>query len=131
MATFKTSKGRKGQKGRSPKYDTAFKRKVAKEYCDGDYSTVQLGQKYNIPHEYVSRWVKQFSCELAEAITEQDMNSQEKKDMQELQKQLQALKKQLEYEKLKNFALETMVDLAKEELGIDLRKNSGAKQPGK
>jgi hypothetical protein len=30
---------------------------------------------------------------------------------------------------MRNFALETMVDLAKEELGIDLRKNSGAKQP--
>jgi hypothetical protein len=30
---------------------------------------------------------------------------------------------------MRNFALETMVDLAKEELGIDLRKNFGAKQP--
>jgi transposase-like protein len=131
MATFKTSKGRKGQKGRSPKYDTCFKRQVAQEYHSSGQSLKQLGQRYDIPHVYVSRWAKQFSCELAEVITEQDMNSQEKKDMGELHKQLQALKKQLEYEKLKNFALETMVDLAKEELGIDLRKNSGAKQPGK
>ena len=39
------------------------------------------------------------------------------------------LKKKLEYEQLKTFALETMIDLAKSELGIDLRKNSGAKPP--
>lgn len=57
------------------------------------------------------------------------MNEQEQKDMEALQKQLEALKKKLEYEQTKNFALETMIDLAKTELGIDLRKNSGAKQP--
>jgi hypothetical protein len=30
---------------------------------------------------------------------------------------------------MRNFALETMADLAKSELGIDIRKNFGAKQP--
>ena len=58
------------------------------------------------------------------------MTEQEKKELDALKKQNDALKKKLEYEQMKNFALETLVDLAKEELGIDLRKNSGAKQPG-
>jgi hypothetical protein len=57
------------------------------------------------------------------------MTEQEQEEMTNLQKQLKSLQDKLQYEQMKNFALETMVDLAKSELGIDLRKNSGAKQP--
>lgn len=57
------------------------------------------------------------------------MTQEEQKEFETLKKQNEALKKKLEYEQLKTFALETMIDLAKSELGIDLRKNSGAKQP--
>jgi len=121
-------KGRKGQKGRKPKYEVALKRRVASEYIHGDRSTTELGEFFNVPHQSVSRWAKQFSSELPHskniAVTDQ-----EQKEMAELQNQLKLLKEKLEYEQMKNFALETLVDLAKEELGIDLRKNSGAKQP--
>ena len=57
------------------------------------------------------------------------MTEQEQKEMSILQKQVEELKKKLEYEQMRNFALETMADLAKTELGIDIRKNYGAKQP--
>ena len=129
MKSTKTSKGRKGQKGRNTKYDIALKRRVANQYLEGDLSTTQLGQIFNVPHQSISRWAKQFSCELAEDINNPPMTEQEQKDIALLKKQNEALKKKLEYEQMKNFALETMVDLAKSELGIDLRKNSGAKQP--
>ena len=129
MKSTKASKGRKGQKGRNTKYDIALKRRVANHYLEGDLSTTQLGQIFNVPHQSISRWAKQFSCELAEDVNNPPMTEQEQKDMALLKKQNEALKKKLEYEQMKNFALETMVDLAKSELGIDLRKNSGAKQP--
>jgi transposase len=123
-------KGRKGQSGRK-KYSDSFKRAVAKQYLDGDLSLNQVGAKYGITKSHVSQWAKQFSGELAEETMIAPMTEQEQKDMQALQKQNETLKKKLEYEQMKNFALETMVDLAKSELGIDLRKNSGAKQPKK
>jgi transposase-like protein len=129
MEITKSSKGRKGQKGRQAKHDIALKRKVVKEYQEGNLSTTQLGQIYNIHHQYISRWIKQFSCELAEEPIKTPMTEQEEKDFEVLKKQNEALKKKVEYEQMKNFALETLVDLAKSELGIDLRKNSGAKQP--
>ena len=129
MEITKSSKGRKGQKGRQAKYDITLKRRVAKEYLEGNQSTTQLGITFNIPHNYVSRWVKEFSSELAEDIINSSMTNEEQKDFELLKKQNEALKKKLEYEQMRNFALETMVDLAKSELGIDLRKNSGAKQP--
>jgi len=129
MEMVKSSKGRKGQKGRQPSHEVSFKRRVAKEYLEGDRSTTQLSAMFNVPHQTISRWAKQFSCELAEEVINFPMTEQEQKDIELLKKQNEALKKKLEYEQMKNFALETMVDLAKSELGIDLRKNSGAKQP--
>ena len=121
-------KGRKGQKGRS-RHDITFMRRVAQTYVDGDQSLNQLSQRFGVPNQTISRWVLQFSSELAEEQNINPMTEQEQKDVAALQKQLDLLKKKLEYEQMKNFALETMVDLAKSELGIDLRKNSGAKQP--
>ena len=57
------------------------------------------------------------------------MTEEEQKELEAIKKQMKALQKQLDYEKMRNFALETMIDLAKNKLGVDVRKNFGAKQP--
>jgi len=129
MEILKRPKGRKRQKGRNSVHDIAFKRRVAQEYLNGDQSTTQIAQIFNVPHQTVSRWAKQFSSELADEIITPAMTEEEKKEFEALRKQNAALKKKLEYEQMRNFALETMADLAKTELGIDIRKNFGAKQP--
>ena len=121
-------KGRKGQVGRKQKYDIAFRRSVAQQYQNGNQSLAQVAADRGVGRYQVKDWVKQFSSELA-APTPVPMTEEEQKDLQALQKQIKALQKQLEHEQMKNFALETMIDLAKDELNIDLRKNSGAKQP--
>lgn len=123
------TKGRKGQKGRNLKYEVAFKRRVANEYINGDRSLKEVGRFFNVGHQNVSRWAKQFSSEQSQTAKAIEVTDQEHKDTADLRKELEALKEKLEYEQMKNFALETMIDLAKSELGVDLRKNSGAKQP--
>jgi hypothetical protein len=121
-------KGRKGQKGRG-KHSHAFMRLVAFSYIDGTQSLNQLSERFGVPNQTISRWAKQFSSEIAEDINISPMTEQEQKDFEALKKQNEALKKRVEYAEMKTFAFETMVDLAKSELGIDLRKNFGAKQP--
>ena len=129
MKKIKVKIGLKGQKGRPLKHDSAFRRMIAMRYSNGNESLSQIAKEYNIPKVYVSRWAKQFSSELALEQIVIPMTEQEEKDYEQLKKQIRSLKEKLEYAEIKNFALETMVDLAKSELGIDLRKNSGAKQP--
>jgi transposase len=124
------NKGRKGQIGRYPKYDVTYKRYIVKQYKDGDRSMAQVAVQNGLTKDQVKEWVKQFSSEIA--ATKQivlPMTEQEKQDFELLRKRTEALEKKLQYEQMKNFALETMIDLAKEELGVDIRKNSGAKQP--
>jgi len=129
MEKAKKNIGRKSQKGRKSGYDDSFKRKVARQYLNTNQSLAEVANQYGVKKIDVSNWKKRFSNELAEDIIVFPMTEQEQKDMKALQKQIEALKKKLEYEEMKIFALETMIDLAKTELGIDVRKNYGAKQP--
>ena len=122
--------GRKGQKGRISKYDIAFRRKVSMQYVNGNQSLCEVALENGVTKQQVKDWVKRFSGELAEDISIAPMTEQELQDYEALRKQNEALQKKLNHEQMKNFALETMIDLAKTELGIDIRKNSGAKQPG-
>jgi hypothetical protein len=48
---------------------------------------------------------------------------------QQTRNEHESLKKELEFAQMKVKAMEVIMDLAKEEYGIDLRKNSGARQP--
>jgi transposase-like protein len=130
MEKTKQEVGRKGQRSNS-KRDVAFMRHVARTYIEGDWSLNQLVEIFNVPNQTINRWVLKYSDELAEDRTNPTMTEEEQKEVKALQKQVEGLKKKLEYEQMKNFALETMADLAKTELGIDIRKNSGAKQPKK
>jgi transposase len=117
------------QKGSGYKYTKAFKLEVARRYVTSDLSLTQVGKIFNVSHQNVSTWAQEFSSELSAEIIIAPMTEEEQKDMDALRRQIEALKKKAEYDSMKIFALETMVDLAKSELGIDLRKNSGAKQP--
>ena len=50
---------------------------------------------------------------------------------QQLKKANEDLKKDLEFAQMKTIAMEILIDLAKEEYGIDITKNSGARQSAK
>lgn len=117
------------QKGSGYKYTADFKRKAALQYLNSDMTLMQVGRMYNVSHQHVSEWAHEFYPELSVQSIIPAMTEQEQKEVAALQKQIELLKEKLEYEQMRNFAWETMADLAKTELGIDIRKNSGAKQP--
>ena len=130
MEKNKKVEGRKGQKGMKSPYDISFRRRVAQDYKEGNRTMQEVGQAYGVPKYSVKKWIDKFNSELsAEPLGVAAMTQEEQKVLEALKKQNEALRKKLEHEQMRNFALETMIDLAKEELGVDIRKNSGAKQP--
>ena len=138
MDTLKQQKSKKSQNGQigrtkklqTFKFDTAFKRKVAQQYLQGNQSTRQIADEFDISNAAVTQWSKQYSSELAqESIVIPPMTEEDKNNIEYLKKHNESLKKLLEYEQKRNFALETLVDLADKQYQIDIRKNFGAKQP--
>jgi transposase-like protein len=122
-------KGRKTTKGAPFKYEVSFMRHVVADYLQGGESIRQVAGRYNVNRQSIIDWKKRFYSDIADTNNIEIMTESEQKELEALKKQMKALQKQLDYEKLRNFALETMMDLAKEKLGVDVRKNFGAKQP--
>jgi hypothetical protein len=78
------------------------------------------------PRALIDSWRKRFSPEIA--FTLPLMTEKEKQKLEAAHKRMKELEKQLEDAQMKNIALETMIDIAEEQLRISIRKKSGPKQ---
>ena len=126
MATKTSKTGRKNQR-----YSWAFKREVILECLERGSSQAAASIKYGVSDRLVSNWVKGYVSDLdsRKVHTFKSMTAEEQKQYEALKQQNEALKKELEFAQMKAKAMEIIIELAKEEYGIDVTKNSGAKQP--
>ena len=135
---------RKGQR-----FARAFKRAVAVEYLQSGEERKVIAMKYGLPNvQTISNWVSLYltpheietkcvnlprvnvnAVEMAKVETPQPQVPLESQQavIEQLQKQLQKLEQRLQFEKDRNYALNTLIDIA-EEQGIKIRKKSGVKR---
>ena len=105
-------------------YSLAFKKKVVQELSKGLLNRVELRAKYGIGGKStISRWSKQFANL---AYQEKALVGRPMKD--KLKQRIKELERQLEDEKFKVLAYETLIEIVKKEDGIDLLKKDVAKQ---
>ena len=77
------------------------------------------------PGSLISNWKRKYSGEIL--FTLPIMTEKEKQKLDTVQKRMRELEKQLEDVQMKNIALETLIDIAEEQLKISIRKKSGPK----
>jgi hypothetical protein len=78
------------------------------------------------PMVLISSWKKAYYPEIP--FTLPVMTEKERQKLEEAHKRMKTLEKQLEEAQMKNIALNTMIDIAEEQLKISIRKKSGPKQ---
>jgi len=108
--------------------------KAATEFVTTSISVKELQRKYNF-HGVGSlyQWIRKFDLSQP-SDTELKVNDVMKKERsktsheKELEKKIEQLEKQLEYQKLKARAYEKMVEIAEREFSISIRKKFGSKQ---
>ena len=93
----------------------------------------QFARINGMGHSTLSRWLFNFA-ELT-SVTDKTLMKNSKnngsfKSKQELvlEEKIRNLEKALEHEKLRSLAYSTMIDVAEEHFGIEIRKKPGAKQ---
>lgn len=122
---------------RNNRYSKSLKRKVAKEYLSGAASYAILAEENGLRDKtVVKEFVKWYRRQLSEEpkLLIQEINSLDNtsnSSKAELSARVKALEKQLAASELKTEMLETLIDIAESDLGIDIRKKSGAKQSKK
>ena len=110
-------------------YSDEFKKAVVKEIILGELSQLGAMRKYGIGGSTtVSRWIAKFKDMVPK---EEQSEGSVAKSKEELEEEIQRLKRQLEYEKLKSEAFDKMIKLAEEEFKIPIRKKRGAKRSKK
>ena len=115
-------------------YTDDFKLKVARAYVLSDATVSEIQEKNGIKsRSSVSDWVRKFGLQSPtqrEIEFQNAMKEQKEKTPRELELELKVkqLEKDLEKERLRTLALNTMIDIAERDLKIRVRKNYGAKQ---
>lgn len=112
-------------------YTSSEKRSVVRAIESGmTVNQAQSAFKISSP-SVIQRWVKKFKEENTELVDLKPIEVAKKVAEISEETDLRALKKALEEANLKIKALDTMIDIAEEQLKIDIRKKSGARQSSK
>lgn len=109
-------------------YTALQKRSVVRAIEQGRLSIKEAKIAHNIKTEKIIRsWIAQFKAEKVEICIEKpSVLAKDKKSKKDLEKE--ALQQALKEAELKIKALNTLIDVAEDQLKIDIRKKSGAKQ---
>ena len=122
-----------------------LKEQIIQEYLQQGCGYRKLQDKYGISRTTICKWVQIYQgVQGLERTTKQqnhyqrDMDSPDKKRLpkrhptqQDLEKKIALLEKQLQWEKLRADALDTMINVAEEKLHIAIRKKPGSPQSRK
>ncbi|MDQ2751761.1 MAG: helix-turn-helix domain-containing protein [Bacteroidota bacterium] len=120
-----------------------IKQEAVREYLEEGKSYRELSKKYGVNRTTINKWVlvhqgihdlprspKQVSYDLQQKKLGSKSKQAVKEHQSDLEKKIEVLEKQLEWEKLRSKALDTLITVAERELQIDIRKKPGTKQPG-
>jgi len=122
-----------------------IKNQVIREYLGGGTSYRKLSAKYGMSRDVINKWVMVHQgihnlppCDQQQKYYISAMNSSKKKAINEqqqtfdaLQQKIAILEKQLQWEKLRADALDTMINIAEKQLNVPIRKKSGNQQSEK
>ncbi len=110
------------------KYSLAFQQKVVKEIETGKIRSVNEAQRiYDIRgNGTVAKWVRKLGKnELISKVVRVEMRNEADKQ-KELKARIRELESALANERIKTIALESLMEVAEEEYGIDFKKNYSA-----
>ena len=111
-----------------------LKLKIVHEYLSTGIGREELQAKYGFGgNNCISNWMRKFGIsypDKQQLKINQAMAKETKRTPREreLEHKVKELEKDLEFEKLRTLALDTMIDIAERELNIPIRKKSGAKR---
>jgi transposase len=116
------------------RFTDEYRMLIIQDYLSSGASKNAIRKKYNLSGVgAISQWMRTFGIEDPKTYSipigfMPQKKSDESSEIVELKRQIDQLKASNVYFKMKNEALEMMIDLAEKELQIPIRKKSGTKQ---
>lgn len=112
------------------KYEISFRRWLVSEIELGNMTVNEAAIRFNFDfkkfRDIYRDWQMKYSSKIHLSL--QAMTPEELTEFKKLQERIKELEEQLEKAQIKNVLTETMIDIAEEQLKIDIRKKRGPKQ---
>ena len=111
-------------------FSESYQRELVRLFETGKFSVLQLGKLYGIQYSVIYRWIYKYSQfnEPGYRIIEMKQSSSAK--LKALEQRIKELEKMVGQKQIKIDFLEEMINVAKEELKIDIKKKSSTLQSG-
>lgn len=112
------------------KYSEDFKLKVVREYESGKYSVYEMEKIYDISNQTIYNWIYKYSKYNKKSIQVVEMKDSQAEKIKLMEARIKELERVVGQKQINIDYLEKMIDLAKEEFDIDIKKNSNTQPSG-
>ena len=110
------------------RFSEEFKREIVKDFEKGKFTVKDLGKLYQVKDGVIYRWIYKYSNFNHKSIQIVEMKESSTQKLKELEKKIKELERAVGQKQLRIDYLEKMIDIAKDELGVDIKKNSNTPQ---
>jgi|SRR5690606_263400 transposase-like protein len=110
------------------RYSEEFKKEIVSLYESGKFSVLQLEKFYGINNVSIYNWIYKFSTFNEKGFRVVEMKESSINKVKELEQKVRELEQAVGQKQIKIDYLEKMMDIAKTELNIDIKKNFSTPQ---
>ena len=109
-------------------YSEDFKREIVQSFESGQFSVPQLEKLYGINNPTIYNWIYKFSTFNEKGFRVIEMKESSTNKLKQLEQKVKELERAVGQKQIMIDYLEKMMDIAKDELKIDIRKNYSTPQ---
>ncbi len=110
------------------KFTEEFKRKIVFDFERGKYSVLDLCKLHTLSETQVYNWIYKYSTVNKKGYRVIEMKDSSDLKVKELEERIRELESVIGRKQIKIDFLEKMMDIAKEDLNIDIKKNYSTPQ---
>lgn len=110
------------------RYSDEFKREIVIIFESGQLSVPQIEKLYGVSAVSVYKWIYKFSTFNQKGFRVVEMKQSSIKKLKELERKVKELEQIVGQKQIKIDYLEKMIDIAKDDLKIDIKKNYNTPQ---
>lgn len=109
-------------------YSEDFKREIVSVFESGKLSVLQLEKLYGISNSLIYNWIYKFSTFNEKGFRVVEMKESNIDKLKHLEQKIKELEQIVGQKQIKIDYLEKMIDIAQEDLNIDIKKNYNTPQ---
>ena len=112
-------------------FSEAFKKQIVKDFESGKFSVPQIERLHSISNKSIYKWIYKFSTFNQQGYRVVEMKKSTSSKVKDLETRVKQLERVVGQKQIMIDYLEKMMEIAKDELGVDVKKNFNTPQsPG-